>query len=307
MSRLRRISFAVILAIPAAYAGGCNTDDDSPAKSRTPSPKNATSTSASQPTPPPRNPIVEESLEWSRDEALANLEDDELGLSAAVRLVRLAEVDAPAVPDPLPVETAVRLKLLPLSDTTYALGFDDAENPRLLRSAVIIDTAGDVSVPGGQEGGMDLHVSRDGDVFPHLFLAGDRVILAETPEQAALVLSQPNTLRFELRDNDGYPYLVLAAPGGVKNGAAAQSADAEANGSAEAAVDGGKRIEVARYNWDPYELLFMGPASDAMPDPPGGRFELDMAESLALIPVGGEIGDPDPIEPMKDAAVDDDF
>jgi hypothetical protein len=53
---------------------------------------------------------------------------------------------------------------------------------------------------------------------------------------------------------------------------------------------------VARYTWDPYELTFMGPAADKLPDPPGSRFEIDLARSPVLIPVGGEIGEPDPIE-----------
>ena len=54
---------------------------------------------------------------------------------------------------------------------------------------------------------------------------------------------------------------------------------------------------VARYQWDPYERVFMGPAADALPDPPGGSFQVDLTASVGLIPKGGKIPEPQPLEP----------
>ena len=53
---------------------------------------------------------------------------------------------------------------------------------------------------------------------------------------------------------------------------------------------------VATYKWDPYELVFVGPAVDALPDPPGGRFHIDVAASRRLEPMGGELPESRPIQ-----------
>lgn len=62
----------------------------------------------------------------------------------------------------------------------------------------------------------------------------------------------------------------------------------------------GEPVEVAQYKWDAWELAFVGPLSDKLPDPPGGLFELDLEQSAALTPVGGVIPEPPPLEPPPD-------
>jgi hypothetical protein len=58
-------------------------------------------------------------------------------------------------------------------------------------------------------------------------------------------------------------------------------------------------VEVAQYRWDPDEGAFVGPERDRLPAPSSARFELDLRESKALIPVGGEIPEPPPTPPPR--------
>ncbi|MCG3125638.1 MAG: hypothetical protein CHACPFDD_00463 [Phycisphaerae bacterium] len=216
--------------------------------------------------------IVAESAEWGRDEALANLADPQLGLSAAVRLVRIAGVETPLLPTPLSPADAARLRLAELDDGDYVLGERAADAENVLHKPLLIHATGEV-VPIGDVGDAVLHLSRDPDVFPHIFLSPRQVILATHPDRTALLLKTAESLRFELRSDDGHDYLALvyAAPGAAS-------------------------VEAAQYAWDPFEHTFSGPASDRLPPPATGFFVLDLDKSAALNPVGGEIAPPDPIK-----------
>jgi hypothetical protein len=105
-----------------------------------------------------------------------------------------------------------------------------------------------------------------------------RVYVAGGPADPAIVLKSPPSLRFELRSQHGADYLALLLP---------------CEGKAKA-------IEVARYEWEPFEMTFQGPACDKLPDPPGGRFEIDVQASAALQPLGGDIPPPDPVKRSPD-------
>ena len=130
---------------------------------------------------------------------------------------------------------------------------------------------------------MTLHVSKDADVFPHLLITPRRVLLAELPLEAGIELKSPATVGFAAREQEGYSYVGLMLHG--ERG----------------------WVEVTRYLWEPYELGLMGPAMDALPDPPGGKFQMNMEASPLLIPVGGEIPEPEPLDneppPMMDFEV----
>jgi hypothetical protein len=267
----------LVLTVAAALVvvlAGCS-DSEKSAKKTGPTTRPA-ATQAAQPEPEP-NPIVAESAEWSRDEAVANLEDEALGLSAAVRLVRLAKVSSPIVPDPISAQAARELKLLPLGERSYALGRADPTRPNVLRSPMLITPEGDITTPPVSEGEIELHISPSPNSFPHVLLLGPEVRIAQDMTETALMLNSPIGMSFELRDNDGYPYIVLMTP----------------------ASDDRPPQEAARYSWDPFEEMFAGPLSDKLPDPPGGNFELDLDESKRLTPRGGEIADPIPLKTGK--------
>lgn len=332
----RRCS-CVIVALVGASLAGCDTGDQSTNTSDS-TPANASPPSKTvKAARPPKNPIDEESHDWTLAEALANLEEPELGLSAAVRLVRLADVHVPMLPDPLPVDAARKLRLTALSDSAYALGVRDDDNERVVRTPLLIDLEGKVSTPGDEGESFDLYVSRDGDVFPHLLIGSTMVMNAASPDEEQIRLKSTGSMRFEVRQENGVDYLALIHLGGAEeNGENEEAADDETDGLSavsgpdadenaggandesgengdhpqdgepavaqvkasemgEAAVVG--PVEVARYQWDLFESMFMGPAADKLPAPLKGRFELDLEASAWLQPVGGEIGDPDAISP----------
>jgi hypothetical protein len=260
-----------VLALLAGCGSGDNPDE----------PGTSEPNAAAQPAEqgPEQSVILPESHEWSREEALAKLSDEAAGVSAAVRLVRLAEVEPLCVPDPLPPRIAERLCLAPLSDSQWALGWSVGDDERRLQSVALIGVDGSVQLPvGGVEEEVSvLHVSDDADVFPHLLFTPLRVMTVGDGVEPAITAKSLGGSRFALRRERGIPYVALVW-----------------RGLPEAKI--AEPIEVARYTWDPYELTFMGPAADKLPDPPGGRFEMDLKQSHALVPVGGEIGEPDPVE-----------
>lgn len=210
---------------------------------------------------------------WSHDEALARLGDEQAGISAAVRLVRLAEAEPLCAPAELTDASAGRLRLTRLSDSVWALGLVDGRSERVLHAPVLIGTDGQVETvaSGVEEELLTLHVSEDADVFPHLLITPRRVLLAQLPLEAGIELKSPATVGFAAREQEGYSYVGLMLR------------------------RAGVWAEVARYLWQPYELGLAGPAMDALPDPPGGKFQMDMQASPLLIPVGGEIPEPEPL------------
>jgi hypothetical protein len=213
---------------------------------------------------------------WSREDALAKLNDEATRLSAAVRLVRLADVSPLCLPDPLPIKIARRLRVVALSEARWAVGLGVSQDRRLA-SPVLIDSAGEVTLPveGLEEEVALLCCAEDAALFPHLLLLPGQVFILADELQSALAAKSPRGLRLDLQFEGDYPYVALLwrPPPPSTN-----ETPAPARGSP---------VELARYNWDPYELAFAGPLCDQLPDPPGGLFELDLELSEALVPVGG--------------------
>lgn len=282
------VARGTLIGVVAVLAVGCSGPAQPSATSR-PAPA-ASRPAAAASAPTTRTVLVPEVNEWSAEECLANLDDDELRVSAAVRLVRLSGRPCAAVPPRLDQDAASRLRVERLDAGTHVLGVADASAPRAIRNPVLIDAGGAVhelsvvNPPGsgaaasqpGPEGAV-LIVSTDGEVFPHVVVTRTRVYLAAAPDKPALTLRRPDDLRFDVRSGEGYEYVALLH---------------------ESAA--GEECEAARYLWDPFELRFMGPASDRLAPPLSGRFELDLNESHALLPVGGEIPAPDPLKPVAD-------
>lgn len=105
-----------------------------------------------------------------------------------------------------------------------------------------------------------------------------RVLLVGEELQTVIVAKSLPACRFDVRDEDGYWYLALVL-----------------RPPADASDRNSDVVEVARYEYDPFESAFMGPLIDKLPDPPGGKFELDLEQSIGLVPVGGQL--PEPPEP----------
>ena len=280
-------SRGLLIAIACAVlaCGGCSSNETAES---TPASQPAAEPATTQPAPKPEpdpNPLLPESETWSREEALAQLTDDTTRLSAAVRLIRLAEALPLCVPDPLPVKIARRLRVMALSESRWALGLVTSKEQRLA-SPVLIDLTGEVTSPveGIEEEVALLCCAEDAEIFPHLlFLPGEVFILGDEL-QPALVAKSPPGLRFDLRFENEYPYVALLW----------RTPPTATNAARESTP--GEPVELARYKWDPWELAFSGPLCDKLPDPPGGLFELDLELSEALIPVGGVLPEPPEIE-----------
>lgn len=228
---------------------------------------------ATQPTPTAGAGAVlaAESLQWTQSEACARLSDPRLAVSAAVRLVRLSPVTPLCVPAELANPAAARLRVLPLDNRRWVLGLADPRAARRLRAPVVISAEGEVELAaeGVEEEVLVLHAAEDPDVFPHLAVYPDRVLTLDEPPATALALEPEQAARFELREREGFPYIALLPAAGDE--------------------------EAAEYRWNPYEFVFEGPAVDVLPDPPGGRFHLDLKASELLVPMGGELPEPKPL------------
>lgn len=236
-----------------------------------------------------QRPVLHPDMDdWSLAEAVQRLSDRQGGVSAAVRLIRLAGVAPTVVPDPLGRDEALALRLAPLSADLYALGVWETGRREHLWGPVLVDAAGAVTLVGERLDNLDavlLRISPDVDLFPHLMVASDEVWLASRPDSAALCLQDAERVRFALASAGDYPYVQLvlrAAP----------------------------EVEVARYRWDPYELMFLGPARDTLPaEAGGGEFAIDLERSEALVPMGGiipklELPEADPNAPPAPAGID---
>ena len=224
--------------------------------------------------------LFDENDDWPRADALLKLDDETDGVSAAVRLARLADVSPLILPRPLPAAYAARLKVVRLSEFgVWVLGWQDTTIEGALRGPIFFDAKESVTLAaeGLEEELLLMLLSDDGEVFPHLLLLPREVRFltgsADTADLTnALVLTSPESVRFALGERDGYRYIKLVL------------------------MHEGECKEVAEYRWDPYDLSFKGPAIDKLPFPPGGKFELDLELSTGLIPEGGEIPEADPAE-----------
>lgn len=230
--------------------------------------------------------------------------DDSTRLSAALRLIRLADIHASAVPDPLPDRAAAGLRVENVHGGGWVLGRGGLEQDRLA-SPILIDAGGGVTLPveGAEEEVSQFVPSDDAAVFPDLVLTPTRVLIVDNPVRTVLVAKDLGGARIDVQHQDETPLIVLlftppatTAPASAPASApfSAPSSDSSAPTSAPANAP----VVVARYYWDQIELAFVGPASDRLPDPPGGFFELDLELSTGLVPVGGELK---PIEPAPDS------
>lgn len=220
---------------------------------------------------PVAEPVAPGSSEWSRAEACTHLDDEKLGVSAAVRLVRLAELEPLCVPGALTADHMRRLRLVSLGPERWALGLTEKRKKDMLRAPVLIAADGTITAlaEGVEEELLVLYVSPDAEVFPHVATTPLRVLIVGEEVVPAIVRKAEQPVRFALRQEGGYSYVGLLAAGG--------------RGDAE----------IARYIWDPYEMVFLGPAADRLPDPPGGQFQIDLKASRRLEPRGGEIPEPE--------------
>lgn len=256
-----------------------NACDRSPAPP-TPAPPTSASQPAAPPAPTPNPtpaPVLEASNLWSADEARAKLADEDLTTrrSAAVRLVRLARVRPLIAPTPLPDDLAASLDVLAASDD-FVLGLRVADCERALRAPVLIQPDGHVRLlaDGAAEEVTMFVASADTDLFPHLVLSPWDARLLGDPNAPALVTRAIAPARFDVIDVDGFARLALVLPHD----------------------DGDKAAIAAHYDWDIFEEMFTGPAMDHFPEPFAGKFQLDLKASAALIPVGGELPEPEPVD-----------
>jgi len=282
----RARSLAVAIVLGGALAG-CGSEDTPPT-----TPSGEAVTPASGPATKvgqtghsaPVNPIIPESANWSRSEALKFLEDDQRRLSAAVRLVRLAEVKSPLLPEPLPAADALKLGVVRLTEELYALGAKDSDDAAALHEPLLLTVNGQATRLSEEGEHATLYVSADTDIVPHLLVGRRRVMNLDNLEQAALALKSPERAYFALRRENGVTYVVLMC--------------------CEPAA-GAEPVELARYRWDAYDLSFMGPARDVFPKPSDEVFQLDLEASAALQPVGGQIPSPEPAPPKEGGPEDD--
>jgi hypothetical protein len=293
----RRAGGGAALLMLALLPIGCNEPPPSPAA---PAPASQPGGAAAEQTAPPpaRNPILRESREWTAAQCVAFLGEETRAISAAARLVVLSGSQAALAADPLPAEVVARLRLVRVSNQFRVLGVAAEHDEAQLRTPVWIDGEGGViTLPEACERTAVLHVAADADIFPHLVICGRVVFNAADPEHAALTVQRPEAVEFELRQQDRFRYVALvlrpaAEPAAAQAMLQPATRPAATRPASHPAPAPSVAVEVVRYKWDPYELVFTGPAVDKLPDPPGGKFELNVAGSHYLVPVGGEIPEP---------------
>ncbi|RMF84041.1 MAG: hypothetical protein D6744_03735 [Planctomycetota bacterium] len=260
-----------LTALSAVILMGCERAEPPPSATQASHATREATPEPPIPTSAPAPALLPEASSWTQSEALAHLADRSAAVSAAVRLVRLARPDAPCVPEEPSAELVARLVVRRLDPAGWVLGRRTGQADRLA-APILISRTGEVTIIGDCEGlpSQSLRIAAEPDVFPHLLLTPDEVVIVGEEVIHAIVARDLAGLAFDVRENEGYPFVVLALP----------------------QTDEAPPREVARYTWDPYEMSFMGPASDDLPDPPGGTFEIDLDASEALIPVGGKLPKP---------------
>ncbi|MBL8880091.1 MAG: hypothetical protein JNG88_13310 [Phycisphaerales bacterium] len=273
---LAGLIFLVCVALPI----GCERSPQTPPNK---SPGTAGPSASSQPATPAfkapaaaKPPLNPESKQWTREQAAAHLDDAEAAVSAAIRLIELGAPESPHLTGDWTAERVKAVRVMPLGDAEHVFGVVDEGNDKLLKDVVRIAADGGVAALSIEEmPNARVYASPDRDLFPTLVIGDRQIRVLSDLETEALTIEAPETLRFDLREKDDITAIVLM-------------------------LDvGGGPVEAARYRWDPYELTFIGPACDQLPDPPGGKFQLDLKRSAALTPMGGELPPPPKIDNTK--------
>lgn len=318
--RTATLKFA-LAALSCLMLCGCSGDDTE----NVPAPTPAQPAIAQSAAPPPEpSPLVPASADWSLEQALESLasEDPDSRLSAAVRLVRLAELEALCLPPEASAAWLRRLRVVALGEERWALGVAAPGGETILRAPVLIDAEGGVALPvsGFEEELALLWCPRDSDPLPPLIILPTRILVVDQEIEPAIIAKSLPSLRFDIARNSRLPKLVLRlthTPAPQPSTAQPPAGDAkppvaETPAAPDKAVMPAPGQIVAEYSWDFYERMFAGPQADTLPDPPGGRFELDLAASPLLLPIGGEtpealpadqppIPAPPPQQPRPDA------
>ncbi len=267
-------------------------------------------TSTSQPASAPgeqrsqsADPLFVERLaqaaDWTQAEAARRLADEVDAPYAALRLVQLSQVRSLLFSAEVASGMPPRVRVRRLNDAFWALGLAEGTNGAnaVLRAALLLAADGTVIAPtaGLDEELSALHISNDAEVFPHLIVTPTRVLVVRDSVVDAIVARSVGGAAFRLRRRGEYPYIALehpAAAGQPLPAAEPDGAEMEAEAAAEIDAEARARGELARYTWDPFEAMFMGPADGLLPSSVGGRFSIDLARSAMLVPVGGLIEGP---------------
>lgn len=276
--RLIESSLAGCALLLTIVLSGCDRPSgNNPAP--TTAPTSAPVSQAAKATGPTLQPLAPGATTWTREQAAQHLADEKLAVSAAFRLIQLAELVPSWAPRPLTVEAVERVRVRRLDEMRWVVGLDAG---RFIREPLLLLADGSALelVNREEAEATEILISPNEDSSPHLIVTPTRVLtLPQNTPQAALRLQTQGPAQFKLIDQGAYPQIALR----VMDAAASQPIDADA-------------VVVATYRWDPLEGVFMGPASDKLPDPPGGRFAIDMDESPLLMPVGGDVGEaPEPV------------
>lgn len=263
----RRVSVCLVV-IPAMLAAACGERPAAPAAASRPAGSAPATQAAATPAAPGEFKPLPESTNWSAAEAFAHLNDESpvVTRSAALRLLALSGLAPACLPAVLSEESAASLRVVELSESLYVFGRELA--PGHLACPVLLSSPGTAQVPYNADAGFaDFFVSDDADLFPHVLVAAGAVRIAADELRDAIVAADLGPARFTVLREERRSFVALVLPGDPPD----------------------TPREIARYRWDPFELMFMGPASDAFPADVGGRFVIDLHRSPALVPVGGEI------------------
>lgn len=224
--------------------------------------------------PPALTLLAPESAEWSRGEAVAHLDDPNLAVSAAIRLLRWHDAEPLCIAGKLSDPRVRELRVVKLADECWVIGQRDRSTSSRLWSPALITADGEVTyqVDDGRDEILVVHIAQDSEVFPHLAIFADRVWSIRAAVEPSLVLQPGQEGWFELATEEGYSYVALVWP------------------------QDGAVVEVARYTWDPWEHVFAGPLMNRLPAEPERIFRIDLESSANFIPEGGLIREPDPVE-----------
>lgn len=272
--RLNHVVAHCAAAVVAAAAIGCDPSAPKPAGSGGARGDSAASLRTAQPGAERRlksTALIPDSHTWSREQAIAQLNDHRGARSAAVRLARLAELDTLLLPAEPSEQQLLRLTVRSLGESGFVCGLGDRKDSRVVYAPFWVLASGDTRVlaSGVGEELLFVRVSEDTDIIPHVVVGPERVSVFDAGAlRPAIVLGLAPEMRMDCAVIDDEPTVVLRWMG-----------------------DRGAPV-VARYDWSAAEQAFVGPAAQTLAPPYAGRFEMDLELSELLEPVGGDMPAP---------------